>query len=70
MKAVKEVLKFIKKAGADIEHARNEGGQTLKNIIHLIQKHIPAHSQEAIMASLDPSLKVINYQHLDIDKPG
>ncbi len=35
-----------------------------------MRKHIPAHTREAIIASLDPKLKVINYQYLNVDKAG
>jgi len=68
--AVKEVMHYIQKAGADIEQAREEGGAALENIVKIIRKHIPAHSQQAIIASLSPELRVINYQYLNVDKPG
>jgi len=68
--ATKEVMDFIKIAGDDIEKARNAGGVELNEIVHIVQKHIPAHTKEAIIASLDPKLRVINYQALDIDKAG
>ena len=68
--ATNEVMYFLQKAGDDIEKARNEGGKSLEDIVKIVRKHIPLHSREAIIASLDPSLKVINYQHLNIDKPG
>lgn len=68
--AVKEVMHYIHKAGEDIEQARQEGGSALEEIVKIVQKHIPAHSQKAIIASLSAELRVINYQHLDIDKPG
>ncbi|MBL4941729.1 MAG: hypothetical protein JKY81_08705 [Colwellia sp.] len=32
--------------------------------------YIPLHTRTAIIASLNPQLKVINYQHLNIDKAG
>ena len=69
-KAVKEVMRFIKKAGKEIEDARANGGRSLQEIVEIIHKHIPAHTREAIIASLDPSLRVINYQNLNIDKAG
>ncbi|NOQ16720.1 MAG: nitrate ABC transporter substrate-binding protein [Methyloprofundus sp.] len=69
-KATKEVMYYIQKAGADIEQARIKGGADLEAIVTIVRKHIPAHSQQAIIASLSPELRVINYQHLNIDKPG
>lgn len=69
-RAVEETFALIKKAGALIERARSSGGEELDEIIKLVQKHIPEHSAPAIKASLDPSLRVINYQNLDIDIPG
>jgi len=60
----------IHQAGADIEQARNQGGEALEDIVKIVRKHIPAHTQEAIIASLSPDLRVINYQKLNIDKPG
>lgn len=68
--AVKEVMHYIHKAGADIEQARVDGGAALEEIVSIIRKHIPAHSQQAIIASLSPELRVINYQHLNVDKLG
>ncbi len=68
--AVKEVMHYIHQAGADIEQAREEGGVALEQIVAIVRKHIPAHSQQAIIASLSPELRVINYQHLNVDKPG
>jgi len=69
-KAINEVMHYIHMAGKDIEHARNQGGQALENIVAIVQKHIPLHTRAAIIASLNPELKVINYQHLNIDKAG
>lgn len=69
-KAIKEVTFYIQKSGQDIELARQEGGEALEEIVKIIRKYIPAHTREAIIASLNPDLRVINYQHLDIDKPG
>ena len=68
--AVKEVIFYIHKAGEDIEKARQSGGNALLEIVNIIRKHIPAHTREAIIASLNPELRVINYQHLNVDKPG
>lgn len=69
-RALREVMNAIHKAGADIEAAREQGGEALENIVKIVRKHIPSHSREAIVASLDPELKVINYEHLNIDKAG
>ncbi|VAX08404.1 ABC transporter, substrate-binding protein (cluster 10, nitrate/sulfonate/bicarbonate) [hydrothermal vent metagenome] len=69
-KATQEVMAYLQKAGADIEQARNEGGDKLEAIVRIIRKHIPAHNRKAIIASLDPKLKVINYQYLNVDKKG
>ncbi|MCP4409213.1 MAG: ABC transporter substrate-binding protein [Gammaproteobacteria bacterium] len=68
--ALKEVMGYIHRAGQEIEQARIEGGEALEAIVVIVRKHIPAHSREAIIASLNPQLRVINYQHLNVDKPG
>jgi len=68
--AVKEVMAYIHQAGEDIEKARNEGGEALQSIVNIVQKHIPAHTASAIIASLSPELRVINYQNLNVDKAG
>lgn len=68
--AVKEVMAYIHRAGDDIEKARSEGGEALEAIVKIVRKHIPAHTREAIIASLDPHLRVINYQYLNVDKAG
>lgn len=68
--ATQEVMRYIRKAGADIEEARLKGGRALNEIVNIVRKHIPQHNRKAIIASLDPNLRVINYQHLNIDKPG
>lgn len=68
--AIKEVNRYIHRAGQDIEDARQIGGTALDDIVRIVRKHIPAHTNEAIVASLDPNLRVINYQHLNIDKAG
>lgn len=69
-KAIKEVMYYIRKAGEDIEKARKEGGTKLEGIVKIVRKHIKAHTRKAIIASLDPQLRVINYQHLNIDEAG
>ncbi|MCK5818863.1 MAG: nitrate ABC transporter substrate-binding protein, partial [Psychromonas sp.] len=69
-KAMREVMEYIKIGGEDIEKARNVGGLELNKIVAIVQKYIPAHTSEAIIASLDPKLSVINYKNLDIDKAG
>ncbi|WP_022942129.1 ABC transporter substrate-binding protein [Psychromonas hadalis] len=68
--ATKEVMDFIKIAGTDIEQARKIGGRALDEIVIIVQKHIPEHTRDAIIASLDPDLRVINYQSLNIDEAG
>lgn len=68
--AIQEVMAFVHKAGEDIEQARLAGGDALDAIVAIVRKHIPAHTSKAIIASLDPELRVINYEHLNVDKPG
>ncbi|BCD99413.1 ABC transporter substrate-binding protein [Marinagarivorans cellulosilyticus] len=68
--AVQEVMAAIKQAGRDIERARTEGGALLDDLVVKIQRHIPEHTRAAIVASLDPNLRVINYQNLAVDVPG
>lgn len=68
--ATKEVMHYIRQAGEDIEHARRQGGEALEKIVNIVRKHIPKHNRDAIIASLSPELQVINYRHLNIDKPG
>jgi len=68
--AIKEVMHYIKKAGADIERARKVGGEELDEIVKIIRKHIKAHTKNAIISSLDYDLYVINYKNLNIDKEG
>jgi len=68
--ATQEVMRYIRQAGNDIEKARKAGGKELEKIVTIVRKHIPQHNRNAIIASLDPKLRVINYQQLNIDKPG
>jgi len=68
--ATNEVMYYLQKAGQDIEIARNQGGEALENIVKIVRKYIPLHTRQAIIASLNPVLRVINYHHLNIDKPG
>ncbi|OUS09455.1 nitrate ABC transporter substrate-binding protein [Gammaproteobacteria bacterium 53_120_T64] len=68
--ALQEVMSYIQRAGRDIERARDSGGETMQAIVDIITQHIPAHNQQAIEASLDANLRVINYQKLNIDKAG
>jgi len=68
--ALKEVVHYLHQAGADIEQARKEGGDALEAIVSIVRKHIPAHNREAIIASLNPDLQVINYNNLNIDQEG
>jgi NitT/TauT family transport system substrate-binding protein len=66
--ALREVIRTIHKAGADIDEARQVGGPALVAIADMIRKHIPEHNQEAIVQSLRPDLMVINYRHLNVDQ--
>jgi len=68
--ALNEVIYYIQKAGADIEDARRNNPKALEDIVNIIRKHIKEHTREAIIASLDFKLNVINYKNLNIDKPG
>jgi len=68
--ALKEVIYYLHKAGQDIHHAQQSGGDALKEIAVLIRKHIPAHEEEAILQSLSKELDVINYVNLNVDKGG
>ena len=65
--ALKEVVHYIHRAGRDIEAASAAGPDALREITAMIRKHIPQHSEEAILASLDQRLKVIGYHDLAID---
>lgn len=69
-RAIQEVMFYIRKAGEDIETARKERGAILDTLVADIQKHIPAHEKEAIVASLDHDLHLINYKNLTIDEEG
>lgn len=69
-KAMQEVMEYIKIAGEDIEKARVVGGKELDKIVAIVRKHIPLHTKDAIIASLNPELNVINYKNLDIEKAG
>ncbi len=68
--AVQEVIEAIQQAGRDIEAARKEGGEALNDIVAIIRHHIPSHTKAAIVKSLDPALRVINYEHLNVDPEG
>ncbi len=68
--ALKEVIYYIHRAAQDIEKARLEGGAAMLAISDMIRRHIPEHNQEAIVQSLRPDSKVINYRHLNVDKAG
>jgi len=67
--AIGEVMFYIKKAGQDIEKARATG-EGLEDIVNIVRKHIPAHTRQAIIASLNKDQQVINYNNLNTDKPG
>lgn len=68
--AVQEVMSAIRRAGSDIEAARKTGGKAMQEIVNIVQKHIPMHTQSAIEASLNLDLRVINYEHLFPDIEG
>jgi NitT/TauT family transport system substrate-binding protein len=68
--ALKEVIYYLHKAGQDIHQAQLGGEAELAKIATLIRKHIPAHSEQAIIQSLNQDLGVIDYTHLNIDKDG
>lgn len=68
--ALREVMEAIHQAGADIEAARIHGGSAMQEIVELVRKHMPAHTAAAIRASLDPNLRVINYEELNVDIEG
>ncbi len=66
--ALAEVITYLHRAGEDIEIARRQGGGPLDEIVTLIQRHIPAHSRDAILQSLRDDLYTINYLNLNIDE--
>jgi len=68
--AVNEVNHYIHKAGEEIEKARAQGGEALEEIVKIVRKHVKAHTRDAIVASLDLRLNVINYKRLNVDKEG
>ena len=68
--ALKEVIYFLHKAGLDIDQAQQAGKEDLLKIATMIRKHIPVHSEEAIVQSLDKELDAISYTNLNIDKGG
>jgi len=68
--ALKEVVHYIHQAGKDIHDAQQAGEAELVEIATLIRRHIPVHTEEAIIQSLNKDLDVINYVNLNIDKAG
>ncbi|OUS23813.1 nitrate ABC transporter substrate-binding protein [Gammaproteobacteria bacterium 45_16_T64] len=68
--AIKEVIHYIHQAGLDIEAAREEGGDAMRDIAAMVRKHIPEHNELAIIQSLRKDLDVINYKNLNVEKPG
>lgn len=66
-RALWEVVYYIHQAGKDLEEASANGPAALQEYVDMIRKHIPQHSEEAILASLDRNLKVIGYNDLEID---
>jgi len=68
--AVAEVFDAIKRAGTYIEDARRQGGDSLANVVRIITKHMPSHSPEVVIRSLESTMRIINYENLDIDIVG
>lgn len=69
--ALKEVIEYIHKAGADIQNAMVNGGTELKELATIINnKYVKLHSVESIEASLSSELDVINYKNLNNDEAG
>lgn len=69
--ALKEVIEYVHRAGKDIQNAMNSGGKPLNDIAELVNSnYIKLHSVDAIKASLNKDLGVINYVNLNNDKPG
>ncbi|MCP4350442.1 MAG: ABC transporter substrate-binding protein [Desulfobacterales bacterium] len=68
--ALRELIRYIHKAGRDIDSARAEGGKSLEDVAVMVNKYIPAHNKEAIKQSLRAELGVINYSNLNVDKAG
>lgn len=66
--ALKEVIYYIHKAGQDIESARIKGGKDLDEIIKMVRKHIPKHTEDAIKQSLRPDIMAINYKNLNVNE--
>lgn len=42
----------------------------LKYIVNIVRKHTSRYSKKSIIASLSAEFNVVNYRHLNIDKPG
>jgi len=68
--ALQEVIYYIHLAGLDIEKAREEGGDAMKEIAAMVRRHIPEHNEQAIIQSLRIDLNVINYKNLNVEKAG
>lgn len=68
--ALAEVIKSIHQAGRDIDAARQQGGEPLKEIAQTVNKYIPLHSVDAVTQSLRYDLGVINYSNLNVDADG
>lgn len=69
-KAIQEVMHYIRKAGAQLDLAREHGGPAMDSMITLIRRHVPEHTSKAILSSLNSELGVINYSNLETDKAG
>ncbi len=68
--ALSETIKYLHRAGQDIEDARIKGGDRMADIIDMIRRHVPEHNEEAITHSLRPDLNAINYRNLNVDRDG
>ncbi|MDM8539511.1 ABC transporter substrate-binding protein [Desulfococcaceae bacterium HSG9] len=68
--ALKELVYYIHKAGREIDSARAEGGQALRDIATIVSEYIPSHNIESVIQSLRADIAVINYSNLNVDKPG
>ncbi len=68
--ALQEVIYYIHQAGLDIENAREEGGDAMKEIAAMVRRHIPEHNEQAIIQSLRKDLDVINYKNLNVEIAG
>lgn len=69
--ALQEVIQYVHQAGLDIQNAMDNGGSELEEIANIVNKnYIKLHKVDAIKASLNKELGVINYVNLNNDIPG